>query len=89
MLSAPRLVPPLAHLPVPPPRAGWLNRLAIQIAGSAWFTVFYTPGGAAGWALDLLFRSYAGVARRLALPRLVPLLAWHHRTHPLGRTVGK
>ena len=55
------------------PRPGWLTRLVMQVAASTLLTIFYTPGGAAGWALDLVFRFYPGVARRLAPLRLAPI----------------
>jgi len=41
-----------------------LPRLYRQVAGSDLGTVFYTPGGAAGWALDLLLRVYLAYVRR-------------------------
>jgi hypothetical protein len=55
------------------PRPGWLTRLVMQIAASTLLTIFYTPGGVAGWAMDLVFRFYPGVARRLAPLRLIPI----------------
>ena len=55
------------------PRPVWLTRLVMQVAASTLLTIFYTPGGAAGWAMDLVFRFYPGVARRLAPLRLVPI----------------
>ena len=39
----------------------------MQIAASALLTAFYTPGGAAGWTLDLLLRSYFAVSHRFPL----------------------
>lgn len=52
------------------PRPALLSRLMMQFAASALLTAFYTPGGAAGWMLDLLLRSYFAVARRApAWPR--------------------
>jgi hypothetical protein len=44
----------------PGPRARWLS----QVAASDLGTVFYTPGGAAGWALDFVLRVYFACARR-------------------------
>src|SRR4051794_16828510 len=41
-----------------------LPRLYRQVAGSDLGTVFYTPGGVGGWALDLLLRLYLAYARR-------------------------
>ncbi|HET6150649.1 MAG TPA: hypothetical protein VFH68_24125 [Polyangia bacterium] len=55
------------------PRPGWLTRLVMQIAASTLLTIFYTPGGAAGWVMDLVLRFYPGVARRLAPLRLIPI----------------
>jgi hypothetical protein len=55
------------------PRSGWMTRLVMQIAASTLLTIFYTPGGVAGWAMDLVFRFYPGVARRLAPLRLIPI----------------
>jgi len=49
-----------------------LPRLYRQVAGSDLGTVFYTPGGAAGWALDLLLRLYLAYVRRY--PRRVTSL---------------
>jgi hypothetical protein len=46
---------------------GSFSRLMMQIAASALLTAFYTPGGAAGWTLDLLLRSYFAVTRRFPL----------------------
>jgi hypothetical protein len=46
------------------PRPSLLPRLMMQVAASALLTAFYTPGGAVGWTLDLLLRSYFAVARR-------------------------
>lgn len=49
----------------------------VQVCASAFLTIFYTPGGAAGWVLDLLLRGYFTVTRRLStpvrLPELVPI----------------
>jgi hypothetical protein len=55
------------------PRSGLLSRLAMQVAASTLLTIFYTPGGVAGWTLELLCRWYPGIARRLAPLRLVPI----------------
>ena len=52
------------HRPMVSSRGGRLSRLARQLAASALLTAFYTPGGAAGWTLDLLLRSYFIVTRR-------------------------
>jgi len=51
-----------------PPRNpdGTLPRLYRQVAGSTIGTVFYTPGGVGGWALDLLLRVYLASVRRAA-----------------------
>ena len=58
--------------------AGFLPRLMMQIAASALLTAFYTPGGAAGWILDLVLRAYFAMARRaplrFSLPIRVPVL---------------
>jgi hypothetical protein len=58
-------------------RSGLLPRLMVQLCASAFLTIFYTPGGAAGWVLDLLLRGYFTVARRpstpVRLPALVPV----------------
>ncbi len=45
-------------------RSGLLPRLMMQLAASALLTVFYSPGGIAGWGLDLLLRLYLGLTRR-------------------------
>jgi hypothetical protein len=53
-------------MPFDPPRAPphrALPRLLSQVAGSPLVTVFYTPGGAAGWALDLVLRTYFSFTR--------------------------
>jgi hypothetical protein len=58
------------------PRPGLLTRLVMQVAASTLLTIFYTPGGVAGWAMELIFRSYPRVARLLAPlvpPRLIPI----------------
>jgi hypothetical protein len=49
-------------------RSGLLSRLMMQLAASALLTIFYTPGGAGGWVLDLVLRGYFAVARRLSAP---------------------
>jgi hypothetical protein len=54
--------------------AGTRPRLYQQVAQqvaivSSLGTVFYTPGGAAGWALDLALRLYLAYARRMASAR--------------------
>ena len=54
-------------------RSGLVPRLLMQLAASALLTAFYTPGGAAGWALDLVLRFYLAVIRR-APGRLPPPL---------------
>jgi hypothetical protein len=69
-------------------RSGLIPRLVMQIAASAFFTIFYTPGGVAGWTLDLALRGFEIVrpfflpcfsavrARRFALvARLAPIVA--------------
>jgi hypothetical protein len=61
------------------PRSGLLSRLAMQIAASTLLTIFYTPGGVAGWTLELICRWYPGIARRLAPLRLVPIPVWDRR----------
>lgn len=53
-------------------------RLLDQVAGSALGTVFYTPGGAAGWALDLLLRAYFAYIRRVAALRAARAVAVGH-----------
>jgi hypothetical protein len=58
-------MPGLLALPPRNPDAA-LPRLYRQIAGSTIGTVFYTPGGAGGWALDLLLRIYLASVRRAA-----------------------
>jgi hypothetical protein len=45
----------------------------MQVAASTVLTIFYTPGGVAGWTMDLLCRFYPGVARRLAPLLLIPI----------------
>jgi hypothetical protein len=69
------------------PRTDVPARLSIVSAASALGTVFYTPGGAAGWALDLFLRSYLAFTRRAAaarrqsgarhLPMVVPTVSDH------------
>ena len=56
---------------VPPPESagGAVPRLFSQVAGSSIGTVFYTPGGVAGWALDLVLRTYLAHVRRLTALR--------------------
>ena len=66
MLPEPSLIPSLV------PRTGLLSRLVMQVLASTLLTIFYTPGGVAGWALDLFFRWYPSVARAVA-PRLIPV----------------
>ena len=46
-----------------------LPRLYQQVVVSGIGTVFYTPGGAGGWALDLLLRVYWVYVRRLSTAR--------------------
>ncbi len=46
----------------------------MQLCASALLTVFYTPGGAAGWVLELLLRGYFAVTRRLQAPVRIPAL---------------
>jgi hypothetical protein len=72
MVPEPSLISTLATLL---PRPSWLTRLVMQVAASTLLTIFYTPGGAAGWAMDLILRFYPGVARRLAplLPVPIPI----------------
>ena len=53
-------------------RHGLLPRLLVQLCASAFLTIFYTPGGAAGWVLDLVLRGYFAVQRRLSLPFRLP-----------------
>jgi hypothetical protein len=60
MIPDPILLPRADHMP---------PRLSIVSAASSLGTVFYTPGGAAGWALDLLLRSYLALTRRAAAAR--------------------
>ena len=55
-------------------RSGLLPRLMVQLCASAFLTIFYTPGGAAGWVLDLLLRGYFRVTRRLSVPVRLPAL---------------
>jgi hypothetical protein len=55
-------------------RSGLLPRLMVQLCASAFLTVFYTPGGAAGWVLDLVLRGYFAVTRRLPFPVRLPAL---------------
>jgi hypothetical protein len=56
----------------------FLPRLMMQIAASALLTAFYTPGGAAGWILDLVLRGTFAISRglqlRVALPAPTPVL---------------
>jgi hypothetical protein len=54
MLSAPLI----AHRP------GALPRFLSQVAVADLGTIFYTPGGVGGWALDLVLRVYLACARR-------------------------
>ena len=64
-------------IPVPSllTRSGLVPRLMMQLAASALLTIFYTPGGAGGWVLDLVLRGYFAVARRLSAPvRLAALV---------------
>ena len=55
-------------------RSGLLSRLMMQLAASALLTIFYTPGGAGGWVLDLALRGYFAVARRFSAPVRLPAL---------------
>jgi hypothetical protein len=55
--------------PIDPSRRPSRQRLLTQVAGSSLGTVFYTPGGAAGWALDLVLRAYFAYVRRTAALR--------------------
>jgi hypothetical protein len=80
MLPEPSLIPSLA------PRSGLLTRLLMQFLASTLLTIFYTPGGVAGWVLDLLFRSYPSVARVLS-PRLIPVPVRTGRAFGLRRSV--
>ena len=67
-------------------RSGLVPRLMMQLAASALLTVFYTPGGAGGWVLDLVLRGYFAVARRFSAPvRLAALVPVPVRArHPSG-----
>jgi len=49
-----------------PGGGGVFPRLYQQVAVSGLGTVFYTPGGVGGWALDLVLRVYLAYARRIA-----------------------
>ncbi len=80
MLPEPSLVPSLA------PRPGLLTRLVMQVLASTLLTILYTPGGVAGWALDLLFRWYPSIARVLA-PRLIPVPVRPRRMFGIARSV--
>ena len=53
--------------------AGLVPRLMMQVAASALLTAFYTPGGAAGWILDLVLRAYFAMARRAPLRFSLPI----------------
>ncbi len=55
-------------------RSGLFPRLMVQLCASAFLTIFYTPGGAGGWVLDLLLRGFFAVTRRLSLPVRLPAL---------------
>jgi len=55
-------------------RSGLVPRLMMQLAASALLTAFYTPGGAAGWVLDLALRFYLAVIRRAPAGLAPPLL---------------
>jgi hypothetical protein len=55
-------------------RSGLLPRLMVQLCASAFLTIFYTPGGAAGWVLDLLLRGYFTVTRRPSTAVGLPVL---------------
>jgi hypothetical protein len=71
-------------IPVPSllTRSGLVPRLMMQLAASALLTIFYTPGGAAGWVLELVLRGYFGVARRFSGPiRLAALVPVPVRAH--------
>jgi hypothetical protein len=76
-------------------RPGLFPRLMMQLAASALLTIFYTPGGAGGWVLDLLLRGYFAVARRALVPvRLaalvpVPVRARYPRAIGLSNLVEK
>jgi hypothetical protein len=83
MVPEPSLIAPLM------PRPGWLSRLVMQVAASTLLTIFYTPGGVAGWAMDLVFRFYPGVARRLAPLRLIPIPVDYRGARLLQRSVEK
>lgn len=63
-------------IPVPSllTRSGLLSRLMMQLAASALLTIFYTPGGAGGWVLDLFLRGYFAVARRISTPERLTVL---------------
>jgi hypothetical protein len=71
------------------PRSGWLARLATLVAASTLLTIFYTPGGVAGWAMDLIFRFYPGIARRLAPLRLNPIPIGYRGLRLARRSVEK
>jgi len=55
-------------------RSSLVPRLMMQLAASALLTAFYTPGGAAGWVLDLALRFYLAVIRQAPARGRVPLL---------------
>lgn len=55
-------------------RSGLVPRLMMQLAASALLTAFYTPGGAAGWVLDLVLRLYLAVIRQTPARGRSPLL---------------
>ncbi len=64
-------------IPVPSllTRSGLFPRLMMQLAASAFLTIFYTPGGAAGWVLDLVLRGYFAVDAPPFLPVPVRLVS--------------
>ncbi len=80
------MLPEASLIPSVVPRPGLLTRLVMQVLASTVLTIFYTPGGVAGWVLDLFFRSYPSVARVLA-PRLVPIPIRSRRLFGIARSV--
>jgi hypothetical protein len=69
-------------------RSGLLPRLMVQLCASAFLTIFYTPGGAAGWVLDLLLRGYFTVTRRPSTPVRLPVLVPVPVRARRGRAIG-
>jgi hypothetical protein len=67
---------------------GFLPRLAMQIGASALLTTFYTPGGAAGWILDLILRGYFAISRGRDLGRPSPIRSLAAVSSYLPRSLG-